>query len=67
VTRVIGSVLCNWPCERCPYLSGGLVESKVVPQLFLADGTRGIDLVAQDKERDLGKLFNREQGIELGF
>ena len=51
----------------CPYLSGGLVESKVVPQLFLTDGTRGINLVTQNKERDLGEFFNREQGIELGF
>jgi len=39
----------------------------VVPQFFLADGTGGIDLVAQNKERNLGKFFNREQGIELGF
>jgi len=39
----------------------------MVPQLFLADSTGGIDLVAQNEERDLGKLFNREQGVELGF
>lgn len=39
----------------------------MVPQLLLADGTWSINLVTQNEERDLGKLFNREQGIELGF
>jgi hypothetical protein len=38
-----------------------------MPQLFLADGTGGVNLVTQNEERDFGKLFNREQGIELGF
>jgi hypothetical protein len=38
-----------------------------MPQLFLADGTRSINLVTQNKEGDLGKLFNREQGVELGL
>ena len=60
MTRVTDSVLCSWPCMRCSYLSGGLVEAKVVPQLFLADGARGINLVTQNKERNLGKLLNRQ-------
>ena len=53
--------------EKLIYLSGGLVESEVVSQLFLTDGTRSINLVTQDEERNLGKLFNREQGIEFSF
>lgn len=39
----------------------------MVSQLFLTDGTGGIDFVTQDEEWDLGKFFDREQGIELGF
>lgn len=39
----------------------------MVSQFFLAHGTGGIDLVTQNKERNLGEFFNREQGIELGF
>ena len=60
VTRVTNYVLCGWPRMRCSYLSSGLVETEVVPQLFLTDGTRGINLVTQDKERNLGELLNRQ-------
>ena len=52
---------------RCPYLSGGLVESEVVSQLFLANSTGGVDLVAQNKEGNLVEFFDRKQGIELSF
>lgn len=36
-------------------------------QLVLGDSVRVVDLVAQDDEGDLGKLFHREKGIELGL
>ena len=39
----------------------------MVPQLFFADGTGGIDLVTQDEEGNLGEFFNREQCVEFGF
>jgi hypothetical protein len=38
-----------------------------VSQLILAHGIRVIDLVAQDQERYFGKIFHREEGVELGF
>jgi len=39
----------------------------MMPQLFFTDSTGGVNLVTQDEERDLGKLFDREQGIEFGL
>lgn len=39
----------------------------MVPELLLAHGTDGIDLVAEDQERDLGKLFYGEQRVKLSF
>ena len=39
----------------------------MVPQLFLANSTRGIDFVTQNEERNLCELFDGEQGIKFGF
>jgi len=39
----------------------------VVPQLFLTHGTRCVNLVTEDEERDFGQLLNGEESIELGF
>ena len=36
-------------------------------QLLFADSTGGVNLVTQNEEGNLGKFFNREQCIELGF
>ena len=36
-----------------------------MPQLFFTDRTRRVDLVAEDKERNLGELLNGEESIEL--
>ena len=36
-----------------------------MPELILAHGARRVDLVAEDKERNLRQLLNREEGIEL--
>jgi hypothetical protein len=44
-----------------------LVKAKLVSQLVLGDSVRVVDLVAQDDEGDLGELFHREKGIELGL
>ena len=47
------------------YLAGGLVQTQVMSKLLLADGTSRIDLVAEDEERYLRELLNREQGVQL--
>ena len=49
------------------YLASGLVEAKMVSQLFLTDRTRRVDLVAEDKEGNLGELFDTKESIELGL
>ena len=67
MTRVISFRLGRRLHSKCPYLSGGLVESKVMPQLFFADSTGGVNFVTQNEEGNLGKFFNREQGIEFGL
>jgi len=38
-----------------------------MPQLFLTDSTGCIDLVTKNKEGNLGKLLNGEEGVEFGF
>jgi len=38
-----------------------------MPQLFFADSTGGVNFVTQNEEGNLGKFFNREQGIEFGL
>ena len=67
MTRVINFPLRQRLHSKCPYLSGGLVESEVMSQLFLANSTGGVNLVTQDEEGDLGKFFNREQGVQLSL
>ncbi len=47
------------------YLSGGLVETKLMPELVLAHGTRCVNLVAEDKERHLGELLDGEESVKL--
>jgi hypothetical protein len=49
------------------HLPSGLVHSKVVAELFLRHGARCIDLVAEDEERHLGELLDREQRVQLGL
>lgn len=48
-------------------LAGRLVQSQVVPQFLFANGTRGINLVSEDEEGNLGELFNGQKGIEFGL
>ena len=36
-----------------------------MPKLVLADGARRVDLVAEDKERNLRELLDGEQRVEL--
>lgn len=43
------------------------MHAEAVPQLFLADGARGVDLVAEDEERDLAELLDRKQRVELSL
>jgi len=38
-----------------------------MPEFFLADGTGCVNLVSENKERNLGKLFNRKQSIQFSF
>ena len=67
MTRVISFPPWRRLHSKSPYLSGGLVESKMMPQLFFTDSTGGVNLVTQDEEGNLSELFDREQGIELGL
>ena len=67
MTRVISFPLWQRLHSKSPYLSGGLVESKMMPQLFFTNSTGGVNLVTQDEEGDFGKLFDREQGIEFSL
>lgn len=53
--------------ERNLALARSLVEPKLVSQLFLADGVGMIDLVSENKERHLAKVFHGQQCIKLGF
>ena len=43
------------------------MEVKITPQLFFSESTGGVNFVTQDEEGNLGKLFGREQAIELGL
>ena len=36
-----------------------------MPELLLADGAGRVDLVAEDEERHLGELLDREQRVQL--
>lgn len=47
------------------HLSSGLVQAQMVPNLLLTDSTVGVDLITQDKERNLGEFFDRKEGIQL--
>jgi len=38
-----------------------------VSHLILGDGIGVVDLVAQNNEGNLGELFHREKGVELGL
>jgi hypothetical protein len=39
----------------------------LVSHLVLGDGIGVVDLVAKDNKGNLGKLFHREEGVELGL
>ena len=67
MTRAISFPLWRRLHSKSPYLSGGLVEPKMMPQLLFTDSTGGVNLVTQDEEGNLGKFFDREQGIEFGL
>lgn len=41
-------------------LAGGLVEAELVTELLLGNGTGGVDLVAEDEERNVGELLDRD-------
>ena len=49
------------------YLARGLVQTEVMPELLLRDGTGRVDLVAEDEERHLRELLDREQRVQLGL
>jgi hypothetical protein len=53
--------------QRDLALASSLVEAKLVSHLILGDGIGVINLVAENHERHLGKLFHREKSIELGL
>jgi hypothetical protein len=36
-------------------------------QLILADGTRVVDLVSENKEGDLGEFLHGQEGVQLGL
>lgn len=38
-----------------------------MPEILFTDGVWVIDLVAEDQERDFGKVFHGQEGVELGF
>ena len=42
---------------------GGLPHPKLMPQLFLRDRVRMVDLVAKDEEGYLGKILHGEEGV----
>lgn len=43
-------------------LAGGLVQTELMPELFLRYGGRGINFVAEDDKRDHGKRLDRHCG-----
>lgn len=48
--------------ERDLALTRGLVEAELVAELLLRDGAGGVDLVAEDKEGNVGELLDRDWG-----
>lgn len=50
-------------------LASGLVETQVMPELLLTHSTRCVDLVTENKERNLGEFLDRKKSIQfrLGF
>ena len=53
--------------KRYLALAGGLVQTKLVAQLILADGVGVVDLVSEDKEGNLSEILHGEKGVELGL
>lgn len=47
------------------HLASGLVQAQVMPELILAHRARCVDLVAEDKERNLRELLDGEECVEL--
>ncbi len=68
-----GTLPCNERCQKPlhaevhlrTYLASGLVQAQVMPELILAYRTRRVDLVAEDKERNLRELLDGEECVEL--
>lgn len=48
-------------------LSSCLVQSQMMSQLLLADGTGRVNLVSQNEEGNLGELLDGQESVELGF
>ena len=48
-------------------LARRLVQTELMTEFILRHGIRVIDLVAKDKEWDLGQLLHREESVELGL
>jgi len=53
--------------ERDLALAGGLVKTKLVSELVLADGTGVVNLVAENQEGSLGKVLHGKESIELSL
>lgn len=66
-----GEQTCASECEDkeegTGYLSGGGVEAEGVAEFLFRDCAGGVNLVAEDEERDLAQLFDGEEGVEFGF
>lgn len=48
-------------------LTRGLVQSKLVAKLVLANSIGVVDLVSEDQEGNLGQLLHGKEGVELGL
>jgi hypothetical protein len=59
----------SWEKRRVSsaYLSCGLVESKVMPQLLLANSSGCVNLVAEDQEWNLRELLDGQESVKLCF
>lgn len=47
------------------YLASSLVQPQVVSEFLLAHGTRCVDLVTEDEERNFGKLLDGKQSVQF--
>lgn len=66
-TEVSNLSECKDKEGRTSYLSGGGVEAEGVAEFLFRDCAGGVNFVAEDEERDLAQLLDREEGVEFGF